>query len=383
MSDLAFLIAVFWTMFLLDGAFTGRRASWSFTSRWGGQYALPTWRRWHGLSPWPGGWRAVADDLPFSFAPAGLCNRPAGVAGRPPNDLGSAQVWRWEDIGAVTEADGWLLINGKRMGAATGHLTAEELRDLAAACVPLAPAARADLLRARLRHWLRPTQLRRRARVLRARTAMLVVWNGLLLAGLTVLSAWFLGWLPAERIGADIAARVTRAGPVLLGWLAVLHGGGVALAWWQRRRLLWLAPAGRPRSNPLLSVLFFLPSALRLRALLGANWFPPTHPAAAALAFASPTTRDEVLFNVLSDLRWPLTSPSDGSAVAEITAWFRAALGDELTALLRRERIDTAALLAPPAPDGPTSRTFCPRCRAQFVGECDRCPHGVPLQPLK
>lgn len=383
MSDLAFLIAVFWTMFLLDGAFAGRRASWSFTSRLGGQHALPSWRRWHGLSPWPGGWRALADDLPFSFAPAGLCNRSAGVAGRPPNDLGSAQVLRWEDIVAVTEADGWLLINGKRMGAATGHLTAEELRLLAAACVPLAPAARADLLRARLRHWLRPAQLRRRARVLRARTAMLVVWNGLLLAGLAGLSAWFLGWLPAERIGADIAARLTRAGPLLLACLAALHIGGVVLAWWQQQRLLRLDHTGRPRCKPLLSVLFFLPSALRLRALLGANWFPPTHPVAAALAFAAPAARDEVLFNVLTDLRWPLTSPGDGSAVAEITAWFRAAIGDELTALLQREQIDPAPLLAPPAPDGPMSRAFCPRCRAQFVGECARCPHGVPLQPLK
>jgi len=41
------------------------------------------------------------------------------------------------------------------------------------------------------------------------------------------------------------------------------------------------------------------------------------------------------------------------------------------------------ALLAPPVSDGPASRAFCPRCRAQFVGEGGRCPHGVPLQPLK
>lgn len=383
MSDHALLIAVFWGLFLLDGALAGRRSRWSFTNWLGGRRASPAWRRWHLLSPWPGGWRALADDLPFSLSPTGICNRPAGAAGRPPNDPGSAQAWRWEDIADARENDGLVLINGKIFCAATVHLTAEGLRALAAACAALTPPARAALLRARLRLWLRPTHLRRRAAVLRARTESLVLANALLLAGLLSLSVWFLGQLSAEHIGTDYAARLTRAGPLLLAYLACLHIGGVALAWWARRRLLRLSPGGSPRKNPLPGALLFPPSALRLRALLGAEWFPPSHPAALALAFAPTAARGEILFHTLSDLRWPLTSPADGAQVGEIVAWFRVVLGEELEVLLHREKIDTPALLASPAPDGLASRAFCPRCRAQFVAEGGNCPNGVPLRPLK
>jgi hypothetical protein len=374
MSDHTLLIVVFWALVGFDGALVGRRARFGFVNWLVGRRAMPAWRRWHILSPWPGGWRAMADDLPFSFSPTGVCNRPAGSAARPANTPDTTQGWRWEEIADVREQAGWLVLNGKKFCPATPLLSADELRSLAAACVALKPGARAALLRARLRRWLRPAHLRRRALALRALTRGLVCGNVLTLVGAAVLSAAFLGRLPG---------RVDVSMPRLLAGLLALHVALIGLAWWKRRRLLRLVPAGGPGKNPLPSVLFFPPGALRLRALLGADWFPPSHPVACALAFAPPGARDELVFNALADLRWPLVPGDGGPLAAEILTWFRASLGSELEELLRHEKFDADALFAPPAPDGTASRSYCPRCRAQFVGESGNCPQGVPLRPLK
>src|SRR5471032_750028 len=132
MSDHTLLVVVFWALFLLDGALVGRRARFGFVSWLGGRRAQPVWRRWHVLSPWPGGWRVMADDLPFSFSPAGLCNWPAGSAARPAETPDTVQAWRWEDIADVQERNGRLVINGKVFCAASALLPADELRALAA-----------------------------------------------------------------------------------------------------------------------------------------------------------------------------------------------------------------------------------------------------------
>ncbi|MEI6862336.1 MAG: hypothetical protein WCL04_08795, partial [Verrucomicrobiota bacterium] len=208
MTDPVLFVAVFWALLLLDGVQLSRRARWGCVSWWGGRHAWPAWRRWQVLSLWPGGWRVMVDDLPFSFSPAGLCNWPAGTAGRPANEPDALQVWRWEHITEVREQNGQLVINGEKFCAATGHLSADELRALATACGPLVPSARAGLLRAHLRGWLRPAHLRRRGLVLRARTGALVTANVVALAGLALLSAWLLGRLSAESLGPAVAARV-------------------------------------------------------------------------------------------------------------------------------------------------------------------------------
>ncbi len=376
MSDHALLATVFWALYLLDGALAGRRARFALLSWFGGPSAQPAWRRWHLLSPWPGGWRMLTDDVPFSFSPAGICNRPAGTAGRPANEPGHVQAWRWEDIADVSEVGGQLVINGKIFCAATGHMRADELHGLAVACTPLPSDARAKLLNASLRLWLRPAHLRRRAAVLRTRTSLLVWGNLLALVGAVILTAAFLGRLPEQVVITQTSLGIS---------LLLLHAVLIGLAWWERGHLLRLVHRSTAVNNPLMGALFFPPSALRLRALLSAEWFPVSHPVAVALAFAPHTARDELIFNAFADLRWPLVSPGDGDGplVSEVLTWFRAALERELEELLIHERVDVAILFAPPAPDGATSRSYCPRCRAQFVAEGGSCPNAIALRPLK
>jgi hypothetical protein len=264
----------------------------------------------------------LTDDVPFSFSPVGICNRPTGTAGRPANEPGHVQAWRWEDIADVREVGGQLVINGKNFCAATGHLRAEKLYDLAVACTSLPTDARAKLLRAWLRLWLRPAHLRRRAAVLRSRTSLLVGGNLLVLVGAVVLTAAFLGRLPEQ-----VVITQTSLGIGLL----LLHAILIGLAWWKRGHLLRLVHRDMAVNNPLMGALFFPPSALRLRALLGAEWFPVSHPVAVALAYAPHTARDELIFNAFADLRWPLVSPGDGGGplVSEVLTWFRAALERE------------------------------------------------------
>ncbi len=374
MSDHALLVTVFWALTLIDGAWVGRRARFSFVSWLGGRHAWPVLRRWHGLSPWPGGWRVMADDLPVAFSPAGLCNWPAGSAARPAATPAVVQAWRWEEIASVSEEAGQLVVNGRPFCAATPLFTASDLLALAGACAPLSPEARAILLRVRLRLWLRPAHLRRRATVLRARTAGLVLGNGLTLAGTVLISLSFLSRLPESG-----AVTLPEFAVGLLG----LHCLSVGLAWWERRHLVRFIRETPPPPSPLLGVLLYPPGALRLRALLGASWFPPSHPVAVALAVAPPAARDELVFNALADLRWPL-APAGGEPLAEeILTWYRRTLGEELEVLLKRESVDIARLFVPPEPDGAASCAYCPRCRAQFVVAGGSCPQGVALRPLK
>jgi hypothetical protein len=377
MSNQTLFVAVFWAFFLLDGVSVRRRSRFGFTSWLGGRRAWPAWRRWHFPSPWPAGWNVVADDLPFSFSPAGVVNWPAGAAARPVEAPDNTQAWRWGEIRQVEEKLGWLVINERQFCPATGHLTAAEMAALSAALAPLDAEGRAALLRARLRGWLRPAHLRRRALVLRVQTGGVAIFNVAVLAGSAALSGWFLGGF--REAAADwVSARVG----LLLLWLALMHLWGMGLAWWTRRRLRQISRQPVLAKSVLVGALFLPPQALRLRATLGTGWFPPSHPAAVALAFAPAAVRDRMVFNVLADLRWPLAPPAGGPLAGEILAWYRTAFGDELKRLLRREGLEADELLAAPVPDGPSSCAYCPRCQSQFVDAGAACPHGVPLLPL-
>ena len=375
MSEWNSVVAVYWALWAVDGVRVGRRCRFSATGGWRAARAnlYYHWLSWPGFSP--GSWRIATADVPLSLSPAGVSSRPAGCTGRPVEAPVTAHAWRWEDVRAADVADGWLRINGARFCPDTGHVTAPQLLELAR----LAPAARAKKIHLLLGLWLWPAHLRRRARVLTARTATPAMLSSITLVLMAAISLYVIGD-GAGRLPPATAAAVARALPWLIGYAVVLHVAAVVTAWRALGRLKAVAPDRRRPA--LVSALLLPPQALRLRAIVGDGFFPPQHPLALALAFTAGQARKQWAFQTLADLSWPIGERSDPPLAREIAAWFRGALEERLRPLLEAAEVAPSELLAAPAPDTAEACSYCPRCRDQFVAGPRECPHGVTLRPV-
>lgn len=376
MSEWASLLAVYWLLWALDGVRLGPWREFSLVA--GSRIRQGSLRFSRLVLPplLPTGWRVGAPDVPLSFSPAGVCNVPVGSAGRPAEAPAGMEAWRWDEIRHIGVSGKWIYINGRRFCPDTGHAPAARLLQLA----ELRPEEREVPLDALLRGWFRPARLRRRARVLVGRTAAAAACNAAAIGIMLGLTLYLGADLPA-RLGEERAARVAAALPYVLGLLLLLHASGVVLAW---RALGHVRTGGGDRRRAtLFSALLLPPQALKLRALVGEGAFPPQHPVAIAAAFGRPAARRECGFQALADVRWPVVPVPQSDLVREITGWFGARLTNQLNPLLAANGDEPEALLAPPAPDGPASCRYCPRCRDQFVAGPGRCPHGIALLPLR
>ena len=375
MSEWTSVVAVFWVLWALDGVRFGPRRVFTVVGDWRARRGRIVYSRLSLPGVLPGSWRVAMADVPLSVSPAGLSNVPIGSTGRPAETPFRAQACRWEDVREIGVAHGWIFVNGVKFCVDTGHVSAAELLALAR----LEPGSREKRLRAILPRWFRPTQLRRRACVLTARTQACAWLNALALLLFAALSIYVAGDL-AARLAPRTSDAIARALPWLVLGAFASHVAAVVIAWRSLRRLRAAVP--QKRSAVLFSALLLPPQALRLRAVLGDGFFPPQHPLTAVVAFGRRRAREAASFDTLADLRWPLARQDEPPLAREIAAWFRAALEPHLAWLLARQQLVAETLLAPPAPDTPASCSYCPRCRDQFVAGRAVCPHGVPLQPL-
>lgn len=377
MSEWNSVLAVYWVLWAVDAVRLAPQRLLQWRSGWREPGGAMDFERlgWVGLSP--AGWRVPTADVPLSLSPVGVSSRPAGVVGRPAEPLPLAQAYRWEDIREVGVAAGWVYVNGKRFYPDTGHLTAPQLLALA----QLAPAAREARIRTRLRLWLRPAHLRRRARVLRGRTATVVKLNALALTLMGAVTAYLITGT-AAAVAPDWANAVAAWIPYVIGAWAVLHVAGVVAAFRALRHLPPATAKADKRRSALSSALIFPPQSMRLRAQVAEGFFPAQHPVALGLALAGPADREQWAFHAVADLRWPIDDAQDTPLIREITAWYRGALAEALAPVFTAAGIKTDALLAVPAANSPSSCTYCPRCRDQFTAGRTTCPHGVALLPL-
>ncbi len=374
MSDWVSVLAVFWALWALDGARLRPRPGFTVVGGCG------RWRRaFHGKISlpgfWPGSWRMQLDDVPLAISPVGVSNRPVGSIGRPDELPARIVAWRWAEVRDVGVARGWIFINGVRFCPDTGHVTAPELIALAR----LAPAERDRRIAGVIARWFRPEHLRRRLRVLAARTLWPARLNAIVFTVMAVITIYVAG-----DVAARLPERWSAAAADLLPWVLLAgfgaHVTAVVTAWRAVRRLKAVTP--EKRASALLSALLLPPQALRLRALAGEGFFPVQHGAVGMVAVGSRRAVRAAAFNALADLRWPVRVDDQPAVAREIDAWFRGAIEARLTVLLAEAGISAEALLAPPEPDSPASCWYCPRCRDQFNNEQGRCPNGVPLCPL-
>lgn len=375
MSEWTSLLAVFWVLWLLDGARWEHRRAFTFLVGASGRLVRAGFSRARLPSTWPGQWWVTADDLPLAVSPFGLCNRSVGAVGRPSERGWVAQGWRWEEVREVGRAGGWIFINGVRFCPDSGHVTAPQIL----AWAQLTPEAREARIRLQMSRWFQIGELRRRARVLAGRTQIPALLNAIALCGGLVITIYVVGG-GAAYVPTGASERWAKALPAILGLLLVVHLAAIGSAW---RAVQQLSPV-RPekRRATLLSALLLPPQAWRLRGLVGDGYFPVQHPLAFFLAFGGASARGLAGFNVLADLRWPIEVASDSPVARKVTDWFRAALAEKVSALLAAQGVGVEELFAAPCPDSPASCLFCPRCRDQFVARVSACPHGVPLAVL-
>jgi hypothetical protein len=376
MSEWLPVLAVFWLLWALDGVRFGTRRM--FTVLGGGRLrgARIVYSRLSRPGISPGSWRLAVPDVPLSLSPAGLCNRPAGSAGRPVEHPTIARAWAWHEVREVGVARGWVFVNGERFCPDTRHVTARQLLELA----PLAPDVIEKRIHDLLASWFRSAHLRRRARLLAGRTVVPAALNALTAATLALITLYVIADLPS-RLPAVWSGRVAGALPWILLAALLAHVVAVVLAWRGVRRLKAVVP--EKRASTLLGALLLPPQALRLRAIAGDGYFPPQHPLAAVLAFGRRREREEAAFQTIADLRWPVGDAADSPRARDITAWFRTALEETLLPHLDAAGIRPDSLLAAPVPDAAESCSYCPRCRDQFVAGPTECPHRVPLRPLR
>lgn len=391
MSEWESFIAVFWLLWAIDGVKIAPRAIFTVAEwlRFGLVVEWPrfgwsrnAWTLFSRLSapgPWWSSWRVTVADVPLAISPRGICNRPAGSAGRPTDAPHIARAWAWDEVREVAASDGWLVVNGEKFCHDTGHVSVMELRALA----NLVPAAREAKIRALLHSWLRPAHLQRRMKALCMRTRWVIGFNCAAFMGF-MLPSMFFCVAGVEESPDPVMAKMIDVGLTVLPWVLVgalsAHFAGVFSAWLAKRRLP--AVAKNKRGMNLFTAALMPPQALKLRSLLGEGYFPAQHPLAVLLAFGSKHAQREAAFNTLSDLRWPIGGADDPPLAREIAAWFREALRAEIEPRLQAAGLGPAVVLAAPKPDNPASCTYCPRCGDQFVAGRKVCPHGVELKAL-
>ncbi len=107
-------------------------------------------------------------------------------------------------------------------------------------------------------------------------------------------------------------------------------------------------------------------------------------PLAVARVLCGKTRFEEFAANAWRDLENPMLPicPVAVSAPQKTEAWFRACLHGLIKKLLTDSGVESGPLLAPPVPDHPTSRSYCPRCLGQYVLVSGTCPDcgGRPLK---
>ncbi len=313
----------------------------------------------------------LARQFPLSLSPEGVCAwQAAGLNGwrRPPQ---SAAWMHYDDITQIASQGRKLLLNGQvflRTGSeGYARFAASALRRIR----QTPPAQRAEVIR-----------------------------------------DFFAGQLDLERVAARLQELQRRSG--VLRWLANAVFVSVFAVFpavvWQfglRRFLLWMAAAvlvqttaaailyyrahkalmpeaAEERFSWLLTMLLAAPTAMRAHDLLARRALETFHPLAVGKVLLNEEAFRRLAREVLRDQRYPIepACPSTAPEARAIAQWSGAAWQEALDGFLLRCQMPPAELLAPPAPQEPCHRAFCPRCRAQFVVEAGVCAEcgGRPLE---
>lgn len=297
-------------------------------------------------------------EWPFSVTPEGI--------------VGSRRFLHLDEISSIEHDGRTMLANGEPLAQALSSRHAARLcallRRLCAADVAERPA----LLAAALGETFDATAIATRLAELRGRIRAVRGWG-------IALFLFFFVLAPA----AAWREGLVRAGLLLLGALLAL-GSATAVSFLRAHRRLFPGESGERRSH-----LFFLAAApvgaIRAADAVSRDLLVEFHPVAVASVVCAPSEHLELARRTFLALRFPQRGAGgDDDALHRAEAWSREALLRSLERHLRAGGIDPHRFLDPPRSTDPASRSYCPRCRGEFIvsaGICADC-SDVSLLPL-
>ena len=293
-----------------------------------------------------------------------------------PGDIGG-DGWRFSpdqdsipfaEMKRIAASDGRLLINGRTVGETASPAHAESLAAVLRRIIEAPEADRPRLIETLLAESTDVEAVRARLQEVREATAALrincsMLWL-LVFAGGPVL--YYLSSLSVVSLRLWLYLAVC-----FLYWLLAVLGF--------RRAHRRLSPSLRADRRKRVAMMCFSPAgAMRSAESVGRNALSGYHPLAVAAVLCPQSRLEPFATRTLLELKHPVsnlsTTPGNGDS-------FRSQLLARLESVLRTGGIDPLALVRPPVSD-PDARSYCPRCRAQYVlaeGHCEAC-GGLRLQ---
>lgn len=337
---------------------------WVGNGRWGPvwHFPLPPLGQWFLCQLWP-----------VSLSPDGVFSDTSHALGRDMYPQRPGRFVALSDVREVQTSGRELHVNGERLATTASEASANQLAQLIGDLVKLPeekrPAAIARALDARLHVAAvrsRLAEYSSRAAPVRYLCNNLFVWVFIVVP----LMSWALGWL--------------RTWPSLLAGLLFLIG---MIVWRFLRAHAALFPEmkGQRREKAAMMILNPL-GAIRAHDALARDALAEFHPLAVASVLCPAEEYRRLAMTLLVDLQHPLQPLFAGADPPARAAgeWFRQVEQEAVRRLFTSTGIDAAEILAPDPPLDESCRTYCPRCRCQFVlseGQCANC-GGIPLVPF-
>lgn len=174
-------------------------------------------------------------------------------------------------------------------------------------------------------------------------------------------------------------------------WLPLLGGIVILVAiivsgWVAAHRKLYPEDSETRGSRAVIMSLYPL-AAIRANDDLSRDLVATSHPLAAARALCSQAEFELFARATLLDIEHPILPPCPSSEPNHIATeeYFRNELAAAVHRALPRMGVDRDALTRPPTAEDEFSRSYCPRCRIQYMaesGQCGAC-GGQALRPLE
>jgi hypothetical protein len=318
----------------------------------------------------PLGWLFVSHQFPLSLSPEAVLAYVAPAVNPGWRPLQTGRCVRFADMRDISARGRRVLVNGEVLLKAASPTFAaglvEQLRQLKA----LDPAQREAAIRQNLRATLDVSALQQRWQEFRQPAGKVRLVTNLLFGYLFVLAPvliWLLGF------------RLCWLG-LLVGLLALTTSTAVLF---HRVHKRFYPAAEDDRFTHTFITLLSPATTIRAHDVLSRPLFETFHPLALARVLCS-----EPEFRTYARAWWrQIAFPSlpacpRPEAVAQAAeAHWRGVLQEAMEKFLNQSGLNRDALAQPPAPLDGTSRSYCPRCLAQFTvasGDCPDC-GGLPL----
>lgn len=321
----------------------------------------------------PFGTTLLAQTWPFSPAPAGVHAYAALTVHPEGRTREDGPFVPWDDLHGVVAEDKAVRSGEAVVGRADSDAGARGwagmLRELAKAY----PADREDGIQRALDRAFDRSAAMRRAQELDdagrwVRRIGIALWLHLFVAVPVVVKSW----------------SIVFAWPILALVMLLLMWTIATLFFRAHRRLHPEAAGERLQA---VFVFTFLPTAaIRAVDYLSRSTMAGLHPLAVAHALLDADAFKVFARKVLLDARTPLRPEcrSEDIRAREAEAWFRDRLKAALERFVRAQGLDPDALCAAPSPKDASSKSYCPRCDAQYTlkeGTCSTC-GAIDLLPL-